>query len=169
MNQFKEIRPEEITENPFALIGTDWALITTKDNEKYNAMTISWGALGVMWNKKVVFVAVRPTRHTYHLMENEPVFSLAFFDECYKEQLKYCGKVSGKEFDKIKECNFDISMHKDTPFIRQAKLVLTCKKIATSDIDPAKFIDASIENNYPMKDYHQMYICEITGVLVQNK
>lgn len=169
MNQFKEIKPEEITENPFELIGTDWALITTKDNDKYNAMTISWGALGVMWNKKVAFVAVRPTRHTYALMEEESTFSLAFFDDIYREQLKYCGKVSGKEFDKIKECDFDISIHKETPFIRQAKLVLICNKIAVSDINPASFIDTSIENNYPLKDYHRMYICEITSVLIANK
>ena len=45
MSAFKEINPKEIVESPFKLIGDDWALVTAGDREKFNTMTISWGAL----------------------------------------------------------------------------------------------------------------------------
>ena len=34
MSTFKEIKPNELTANPFELIGSDWALVTAKDKEK---------------------------------------------------------------------------------------------------------------------------------------
>ena len=40
MSQWKEITPEEITKNPFRLIGKDWALVTAGNQEKVNTMTI---------------------------------------------------------------------------------------------------------------------------------
>ena len=49
MSQFTEIRPQELTANPFQMIGTDWLLITAKKENKYNSMTASWGGLGIMW------------------------------------------------------------------------------------------------------------------------
>lgn len=34
MSTFVEIKPEELTENPFKLIGSDWTLITAEKKEK---------------------------------------------------------------------------------------------------------------------------------------
>lgn len=48
---FKEIKPEELKENPFTMIGKDWLLITAGTKEHCNTMTASWGGLGVMWGK----------------------------------------------------------------------------------------------------------------------
>ena len=45
----REIRPEELPDNVFDLIGNQWLLAAASDGEKSNAMTASWGALGVMW------------------------------------------------------------------------------------------------------------------------
>ena len=49
MNVFKEIDLEEITDNPFKLIGKDWMLITAATNELFNTMTGAWGGLGILW------------------------------------------------------------------------------------------------------------------------
>ena len=51
---FREVKPEELTMNPFTKIGKEWLLITAGNEEKCNTMTASWGAMGVMWGKNAV-------------------------------------------------------------------------------------------------------------------
>ena len=41
---FREVKPEELTMNPFTKIGKEWLLITAGNEEKCNTMTASWGA-----------------------------------------------------------------------------------------------------------------------------
>ena len=76
---FQAISPEEI-ENAVRLIGSDWMLITAKDeaNHRANAMTASWGCMGVLWNKPVCVCFIRPQRHTFALAEANDRLSLAF-------------------------------------------------------------------------------------------
>ena len=100
MSAFKEINPKEIVESPFKLIGDDWALVTAGDREKFNTMTISWGGVGIMWGKPVVFTFIRPQRYTFAFMENGDRYTMSFFDEKYRDALKFCGSKSGKDYDK---------------------------------------------------------------------
>jgi hypothetical protein len=65
----KEVKPESLTDNPFTLIGKDWMLITAGIPGSFNTMTASWGGLGVLWERKVDFCYVRPTRYTYEFIE----------------------------------------------------------------------------------------------------
>jgi hypothetical protein len=52
MNNYIEIKPEELNKSAFQMIGNDWMLITAESN-KVSSMTASWGGLGVMWNKSL--------------------------------------------------------------------------------------------------------------------
>ena len=47
--------------------------------EQYNAMTISWGSLGVMWDRPFVQVVVRPQRYTFEFMERFDTFTVCAF------------------------------------------------------------------------------------------
>lgn len=58
---FREVKPEELTMNPFTKIGKEWLLITAGNEEKCNTMTASWGAMGVMWGKNAVTVYILPS------------------------------------------------------------------------------------------------------------
>ena len=40
MNNFHEIKPEQIEKNPFNLIGNEWMLIAAEKDSKVNTMTI---------------------------------------------------------------------------------------------------------------------------------
>lgn len=62
MTGYHEITHEEL-ENVFHLLGKDWALITADDGERVNAMTVSRGGMGILWNRPVAFLFVRPQRH----------------------------------------------------------------------------------------------------------
>lgn len=167
MKAYKEINPAEIQGNPIQLIGQEWMLITAGSPEHFNTMTASWGGLGELWFKPVCFCFVRPQRYTYEFMEKYEVFTISFFDELYKPQLNFCGSRSGRETDKVNECGFTPRKAENgSVFFNEARLVLECRKIYFQDLDPANFRDASILHNYPQKDFHRMYVGEITRALV---
>lgn len=71
----------EMRINPFKEIGSGWALVTAGTKNGANMMTVSWGAVGVMWGKNVVFVFVRGSRYTKEFLDSCDTFSLSFFDE----------------------------------------------------------------------------------------
>lgn len=152
--------------NPFTAIGEDWLLLTAGNRDNANTMTASWGGMGVLWGKNVVTVYVRPQRFTYQFMEQSDYFTIAFFDESWRDALKLCGSKSGREVDKVNECGFSLAYGVgDAPYFQEAKLVLVCKKIYFDDIEPDHFLDPETDGkNYPKKDYHRMYIGEIMEV-----
>ena len=76
---FRELAPDQIPDNPFHLIGSDWMLITAGPPEAWNTMTASWGGLGILWNKPVSFCFVRPSRHTRGFMDRSGLYTLSFF------------------------------------------------------------------------------------------
>jgi flavin reductase (DIM6/NTAB) family NADH-FMN oxidoreductase RutF len=67
IKMFKEIIPEQLRKNPFQAIGKDWMLVTAGNKNSVNTMTASWGGLGVMYGKDVVFMVIRPQRYTKEL------------------------------------------------------------------------------------------------------
>ena len=161
----KEIKVRDIQENFVKLIANDWLLIGAKKENETNMMTASWGMIGNLWNKEVINVYVRPQRYTYEFMENADTFSCSFFDESYRDQLNLCGTKSGRDIDKVKECNFDLEIIENAPVYQQAKLTFICRKIAVYDLDPTQFKDESINKHYK-NDYHRVYTGEIIKVLI---
>lgn len=168
MSIFKEIKPSEIVNNPFDLIGKDWALVTAKNGEGCNTMTASWGGVGIMWNKPVTFTFIRPQRYTFGLMENEDYYTLSFFDEEYRDALKFCGTKSGRDYDKVKETGLTPVYDESAPYFEEAKLVLVCKKLYSQVLNSESIIDeATVSPAYTADDFHKMYISEIAKVLVK--
>ena len=110
---FREGKIEELQFNPFTKIGKEWLLITAGDEKKHNTMTASWGGVGVLWGKNVVTTYIRPQRYTKEFVDAQDVFTITFFGENCREALALCGKVSGRDGDKIKEAGYDVT----TPLI----------------------------------------------------
>ena len=163
----REMMPEELTENPFKLIGADWMLITAGSLDGFNTMTASWGGLGVLWERKVCFIFVRPTRHTYGFLERAGMFTLSFFDERYRAALRFCGTRSGRDTDKVQGTGLTPASDGEAVWFLEARLVLACRKLYVQDLGPERFLDPRIEDLYPQKDYHRMYVGEIMRCLVR--
>lgn len=166
MDAFSEIRPEELNINPFSLIGRDWMLIAARSGGRVNAMTASWGALGVLWGRPAAFIFIRKSRFTKTLVDGASGFSLSFFDrEKYASALSYMGRVSGRDEDKIAACGFDV-LDDGAPYFAQAETVMLCGKLCRVPIGPESFeadwIDA---RHYPTGDYHDMYVGGIEKIL----
>ncbi len=152
-----------LKENVFSLIGDRWMLVAATDkNGKTNAMTASWGGMGVLWRKKVAFVFIRPQRYTKEFIDDADVFSLSFFDDSYKKMLGYMGRVSGRDEDKMKNSGLTLSSEGGAPVFKEATLTLICKKLYRQTMDEHCFIDKDIiDDCYPTKDYHDVYVAEI--------
>mgnify|MGYP000078488871 FL=1 len=75
----KSIAIKDLSENFFEVIGKEWMLVTAGSKEHFNTMTASWGGIGWLWNKPVVFVFIRSERYTYEFMEENEYFTLSFF------------------------------------------------------------------------------------------
>jgi flavin reductase (DIM6/NTAB) family NADH-FMN oxidoreductase RutF len=160
---FQEVDPLSIPDNVFRLIGDDWMLITAGTLARFNTMTASWGGLGVLWNRKVCFCVIRPQRYTRRFMDEASTFSLTFFEEKYRPALEFCGTHSGREVDKAKACNLNpMELALGLVGFGEARLILGCRKIYFQDLDPEHFLEPAIETLYPSRDYHRLYIGELT-------
>ena len=169
MSDFREVQPKDFQISPFHAIGSDWMLITAEKEGRVNTMTASWGGLGVIWGRNAAYVFVRDSRYTKEFMDAADTFSLTFFDRAkYAEMLAYMGKVSGRDEDKIARWNLSVEHCDGTPYFSEAKIAITCRKMCRQPIEPENFIDPTVDGKfYPTKDYHDMYIGEITHILVK--
>jgi flavin reductase (DIM6/NTAB) family NADH-FMN oxidoreductase RutF len=150
-----------------------WFVLTAGDfvHGRYNSMTVSWGSLGILWNKPLAMVVVRPTRHTHGFMERSESFTLCAFSETYRAALNILGSKSGRDGDKIKEAGLtpEASQLVAAPGFAEAELILECRKIYWQDMDPSHFLVPEIERNYPQKDYHRIYFGEVLGIFGEEK
>ncbi len=158
---FKEIDLLKTDINPFRSIGCDWCLITSGDKKTFNTMTASWGGMGIMWNKNVATIVIRPQRYTMEFLKKNDNFTISFFDEKDKGILKYCGANSGRDVDKVASTGLIPFEIDNAVSFQQAKTILVCKKLYAQSLDPDCFIDKSLLSNYANNDYHVAIVGEI--------
>lgn len=166
---FSSISTKELQENSFDLIGNKWMLVSAKRKDgSVNAMTASWGGLGVMWGKDVAFVVIRPQRYTKEFVDDSDRFTLTFFDKSYKKMLGYMGSVSGRDEDKMTKSELTV-IGEDAPYYEECYMALVCKKLFAQDWKKESFIDKEIIGKwYPNEDFHTLYVAEIEQVLINN-
>lgn len=169
MKQIVEILPEELHSDPFTMIGKEWMLVTAAKDGIVNTMTASWGGMGILWNKKVAFVFLRPQRYTKEFVDATQAFTLSFYDADYRKQLSYLGSISGRDEHKIETVGFHIAYEDGIPYFTEANTVLVCRALYAQEMQEACFLQPElIEKNYPLKDYHTMYVVEIEKVLADS-
>lgn len=168
MHTFQTSETDLLELNPFEKIGKDWMLVTAGDEKKVNTMTASWGGMGVMWGKDVVFVGIRQTRYTKEFVDTQGTFSLSFPMESYRKEMKFLGTVSGRDEDKITESGLHVGFEDGIPYIDEANLVLLCRAMSATELSMKDMLDAGIEGQwYADGNIHTLYIAEITKVLIR--
>ncbi len=167
MTDFISIDPKTLKDNVFSITDDEWMLVTAGDRTGFNTMTASWGGLGILWFKNVSFIFVRPGRYTYEFMEKHDTYTLSFLGDEHRDILTYCGKMSGRNVDKVKETGLTPVFDKNSVYFNQSRMVMVCRKLYHQDIDPKNFLDPAIHDAYPNKDYHRMYVGEITDLLMK--
>ena len=77
MHTFQSYPMDLLEMNPFTKIGKEWALVSAGNKNKCNTMTVSWGGVGVLWGKNVVYIFIRDSRYTKEFLDNGEFFSLS--------------------------------------------------------------------------------------------
>jgi flavin reductase (DIM6/NTAB) family NADH-FMN oxidoreductase RutF len=164
----KTIDIAQLKIQPHHLFHTQWALLTAGDFSagQFNTMTIGWGALGTMWSKPFSFVAVRHSRYTYQFMEKYDSFTLSAFPRDYHDALSLLGNRSGRDSDKIAASGLtpESANVVAAPAFKEAEIVIECRKMYANDLNPAHFLDETIDKHYPNKDFHCIYYGEILSI-----
>lgn len=164
---FRKTDPKDLDLNVFSAIGDRWMLITAGTKEHCNTMTASWGGLGILWGVPMATAYIRPQRYTRQFVEESEYFTLAFFPESCREKLALCGRKSGRDTDKIKECGFTVAAGEGgAPYFEEAELVLVCRKRMVMPMDPAA-IPQDVKQRHYHGDYHDIFWGEIVEVLVK--
>lgn len=167
---FKEIDITHLNENVVDLFKNRWALVTAGDKDALNTMTVSWGAVGELWGKDMATLYIRPQRYTEEFLNKNDYLTVSFYPDDMKKRIHgVCGSKSGRDVDKVKECNLTPVFDEKAPYFNEAQIVLVCKKTAKSRFNPDEFLDGEIDEKwYPQNDYHFIYYAEIEKVLVRD-
>ena len=138
------------------------ALLTVSAEGKMNTMTIGWATIGFCWQKPVLMVMVRNSRHTFAIIEDAADFTVSIPSLDMKNAIIYCGTQSGRDVDKFKELGLETKPAQQTasPVIDVPGLHFECRIVHKSVMDPQFLID-SYQEFYPEKDYHTLYFGEI--------
>ncbi|MDO4163896.1 MAG: flavin reductase family protein [Bacteroides sp.] len=167
----RSIAIKDLNENFFETIGKEWMLVTAGTKEHFNTMTASWGGIGWLWNKPVVFVFIRPERYTFEFTEKNDYFTLSFLGEENKAIHKVCGSKSGREVDKVKETGLKpVYTEKGNVLFEQGRLSLECRKLYSDTLKEGSFVDASMLQQWYGEGHgglHHVYVAEIVGAWVK--
>ena len=154
-------------------------LITTKANEKINSMSVSWGCLGIEWNRNVFVIFVRENRYTRSMLDKNPEFTVNIpINKIDRNIIKVCGMQSGYNIDKIKELNLTLEEANmiSVPGIKELPLTLECKILYKKKQDYNELPENIKNTFYPQdvdssfygtnKDCHIAYYAEIVDCYI---
>ncbi|MBF4693349.1 flavin reductase family protein [Fusibacter ferrireducens] len=141
--------------------------LTTKSGEISNTMTIAWAISGRMWEENSFAVAVRHSRYTFELMEKSEYFTVSIPKrDTMKEELAFCGTVSGRDQNKFEENGITAKYLTGcpVPVIEACELHVVCKIAYKQSMDPSLIKADYVKDRYKTNDYHTLYYGEVIGV-----
>lgn len=154
----------EALDEVLGLLAGDGLFLVT--GEKGNPMTIGWGSVGVIWGRPVFTVLVRPSRHSFSLIEALPEFTVNVPKREHRKALAICGSKSGRDDDKITACGFSLGESESVkvPYLNECTMHYECRVIHHNDVISANLDPEIARGSYPSGDLHCLYYGEILGV-----
>ena len=141
----KAIEPSLVKDNFIEIIGKEWMLVSAGDKDKFNMMTASWGGVGFLWNKPVVFVFIRPERYTREFVDAKGAFTLSFLGEEHTGLTPYFTDLGN-------------------PCFEESRLTLECKTLYVTKMDKDHFVDPALYEKWYSAmagNPHNVYVAEI--------
>jgi flavin reductase (DIM6/NTAB) family NADH-FMN oxidoreductase RutF len=127
-------------------------LITSRNSEgRENVFTVGW--VGTACTKPpMVTVAIRPERLSYDYIKETGEFVINLPPSTMVKMIDYCGVVSGKKIDKIKEMGLQLekSQKVAAPGLTQCPVNIECKvksvtPLGTHDLFLAEVVSVSVD------------------------
>ena len=153
-------------------------LMTTKNGDFVNTMTIGWGSIGVEWGRPIFTAYVRESRFTREMVDQNGEFTVNIpVGPIDHKIISICGTKSGRNMDKIKELGLTLveSDNISVPGIKELPLTLECKVIYKQKQDLSNIPDEIIKKFYPNvangsmipdQDCHYAYYSEIVAAYI---
>lgn len=163
-------------------------LLNTRSGDKVNTMTISWGQIGIKWNKMFFTAFIRHGRFTHQLIEESKEFtvSVPLNSESRKlvaRAIGYCGANSGRDGNKFENMEYeDFSLTPvdgisvGSPAIKELPLTIECKVTYRQEQDVSQIPREILEDCYPEGipsdnpmancDFHTLYYGEIVNAYI---
>ena len=149
----------------FTQFDKTWGLLCAGTMEHHNAMSISRGGMGTLWNKPVVTVYVNPLRYTYQFMEANEFFTVSFLPAELKKAHGVMGAKSGRDTDKDKEAHLTPVPAGESVSYAEAEVTLLCRKIYYDDFEIDRVPADVVEEHYITEPVHRMYIGEVIDII----
>ena len=168
MHSFQPMPFDLVEINPFTKIGKEWGVVTAGTKASANAMTVSWGGVGVLWGKNVAYIFIRDSRYTKEFIDQNDFFSVTFLSETYRDAMNYLGSHSGRDGDKFGPAGLTLAYRHSIPYIDEGNFVLLCQKLSATRITEDSFLAPSLKDKwYKDGDMHTMYIAEIIDIMAR--
>ncbi len=147
------------------------ALLTSKNGDRCNTMTIGWGTMGIEWNKPIFVAFVRQSRFTKQLLDATGTFTINVpMGEINKDILRVCGTISGRDADKIAQLDLTPCPPEviDVPGLRELPLTLECKVLFSQEQSRENILDGGVRTRYEGDDadLHTAYYAEIVSAYI---
>ena len=154
-------------------------LLTVKDDGKVNTMVISWGALGIEWNKVLFTTYIRENRYTKAILDKALNFTINIpLEKMDTKVFGIAGTKSGRNIDKIKEANLTLvdSDIISSPAIKELPITLECKVLYKQKQVLENLPEDIVKKDYPQdvdgtfvganRDPHIAYYAEIVAAYI---
>ncbi|MBM4041105.1 MAG: flavin reductase family protein [Planctomycetes bacterium] len=156
-----------LQETMAALSDPGCLLATQGKDGTLNAMTIGWGTIGIIWGRPVFVVLVRPSRHTWKLLEENGDFTVNVPPPELRKAVGLCGSRSRRDHDKFLETGMTPvpGQRVAAPIIEECVVAYECRTIHKNQVVPATLAPAVVKDCYRSGDFHTLYYGQILGVL----
>ena len=129
-------------------------MVSVADKEnRPNIITVAWAGT-VCTNPPMVSISVRPSRHSYHIIEETGEFVINLTTAELAKACDYCGVVSGRDVDKFAKTGLTPMPveHVHAPAIAESPVNIACRVVESRPLGS-----------------HTMFLAEVLGVTVDDK
>lgn len=128
-------------------------MVSVADREnRPNIITVAWAGT-VCTNPPIVSISVRPSRHSYHIIEETGEFVINLTTAELVKACDYCGVVSGRDVDKFAKTGLTPMPveHVHAPAIAESPVNIACRVVESRPLGS-----------------HTMFLAEVLGVTVDD-
>jgi len=125
-----------LEDSPYLLHPYVATLVTTKNKDgKANVLAVAW-IIPVSVNPPCLALCIRPQRHSYRLLMENPEFVVNIPEYALATKVLYCGRRSGRDHDKFNETGLLQGDAKvvSVPIIEQCIAHIECRLERTVEI-----------------------------------
>ncbi len=127
------------------------ALVTCKDGEKENVLTIGWTGILASTPPKT-YISVRPSRYSHAILSASREFVIHLPTAAMARVADYCGVYTGKKVDKFEKCGLTRvpSTAVDCPTIAECPVAIECRvtdilSLGTHDMFMADIVAVTVD------------------------